>query len=277
MLERKDSRYRRVWQWLFVLLALGLAGCPETERLVDETDERAYRRGKSLVREGRHNEALSAFLSVIENRRVAPESHLEAGLIYLHEVSDPLAAIFHFRKYLEYMPNSDQSELVRERILTAQREYARQLPGATFASATERLDLADKVRQLQEANNELRQDLANARGRAQTAERELARVAAALEEARRAAEEGREVAPIFIQPPPAQRETAERERRGQAAETAPEESAPSTYVVRPGDTLSRISQRVYGTPGRWTEIFEANRDRLPSPNALQVGQELVIP
>ncbi len=273
MLDRQDSRFRRVWRWLFVLLALGLAGCPEAERLVDETDERAYRRGKSLVREGRHNEALTAFLSVIENRRVAPESHLEAGLIHLHEVGDPLAAIYHFRKYLEYMPNSDQSELVRDRILTAQREYARQLPGATFASTTERLDLADKVRQLREANDELRQELANARGRAQRAERELTRVAAALEDARRAAGEGREVAPIVIQPPPERRETPER-RQG---ETRTAEASPSTYVVRPGDTLSRISQHVYGTPGRWTEIFEANRDRLPSPNALQVGQELVIP
>ncbi len=276
MLERQDSRFRRLWRWLFVLLALALAGCPEAERLVDETDERAYRRGKSLVREGRHNEALSAFLSVIENRRAAPESHLEAGLIYLHEVGDPIAAIYHFRKYLEFMPSSDQSELVRERILTAQREFARQLPGATFASATERLDLADKVRQLREANDELRQDLANTRGRAQRAERELTRVAAALEEARRAAEDGREVAPIIIQSLTAAQETEERRRR--PSNTGEETTAaPSTYVVRPGDTLSRISQHVYGTSGRWTEIFEANRDRLPSPNALQVGQELIIP
>lgn len=252
-----------------VLAALFLAGCPEQDRLIDETDERAYRRGKSLVREGRHNEALSAFLSVIENRRVAPESHLEAGLIYLHELGDPLAAIYHFRKYLEFQPHSDQADLVRERIVTAQREYVRLLPGARFASATERLDLAEKVSQLQESNNRLRQDLANARGRARRAEEELARVSNALEDARRAEAEGRQVAPIVIQTPSPQR-----------SDTAEEEvpaDTPSTYVVRPGDTLSRISQRVYGTPGRWTEIFEANRDRLPSPNALQVGQELVIP
>jgi nucleoid-associated protein YgaU len=52
---------------------------------------------------------------------------------------------------------------------------------------------------------------------------------------------------------------------------------PARYTVKTGDTLSRISREVYGTSGRWAEIFEANRDQLPSPNALRPGQVLEIP
>ncbi len=271
---RNDMKLRMPERWVLRVLALfiilGMASCIERGPIVDETDERAYRRGKSLVREGRDNEALAAFLSVIESRSAAPESQLEAGLIYLNKVSDPLAAIYHFKKYLEVRPNSDQSDLVREQIVSAQREFARQLPGASFASTTERLDLADKVRQLQAINDELRQELANARGRVETAEREQARLRLALEETQRAVEDGRQVAPIVIQTPPVV-ETRAGSRPAPAART------PSTYVIQPGDTLSRISQKVYGTTSRWSEIFEANRDRLPSPNALQVGQELRIP
>lgn len=50
-----------------------------------------------------------------------------------------------------------------------------------------------------------------------------------------------------------------------------------TYVVRPGDTLSKISSRFYGTTSRYMEIYEANRDQLSSPTNIKVGQTLVIP
>jgi nucleoid-associated protein YgaU len=47
--------------------------------------------------------------------------------------------------------------------------------------------------------------------------------------------------------------------------------------VQSGDTLTRISQRFYGTPSRYQDIYQANRDRMASENALRVGQELRIP
>ena len=50
-----------------------------------------------------------------------------------------------------------------------------------------------------------------------------------------------------------------------------------TYVVKPGDSLSRISFRFYGTTSRYMEIYNANRDQLSSPSNIKVGQTLVIP
>jgi LysM repeat protein len=50
-----------------------------------------------------------------------------------------------------------------------------------------------------------------------------------------------------------------------------------TYVVQPGDTLGRISARFYGTSSRYMDIYNANRDRLASPNSITVGQTLIIP
>jgi nucleoid-associated protein YgaU len=51
----------------------------------------------------------------------------------------------------------------------------------------------------------------------------------------------------------------------------------STYKVRAGDTLSKISKQFYGSPDQYMRIFEANRDQLVDPNKIQVGQELKIP
>ncbi len=58
---------------------------------------------------------------------------------------------------------------------------------------------------------------------------------------------------------------------------AKEKAAPRTYVVQAGDSLSKIAGELLGNSNRWPEIFEANKEQIQNPNAIQVGQELVIP
>ncbi|HEY0321224.1 MAG TPA: LysM peptidoglycan-binding domain-containing protein [Pyrinomonadaceae bacterium] len=60
-------------------------------------------------------------------------------------------------------------------------------------------------------------------------------------------------------------------------EWAQESQESQTYTVKPGDTLSKISQKVYGDAGRYMDIFYANRDKIEDPNKLEVGWELTIP
>lgn len=52
---------------------------------------------------------------------------------------------------------------------------------------------------------------------------------------------------------------------------------PVHYTVQPGDTLSHIAQRFYQDATRWIEIYEANRERIRDPKALNVGWDLLIP
>ncbi|MCP5149708.1 MAG: LysM peptidoglycan-binding domain-containing protein [Ectothiorhodospiraceae bacterium] len=47
------------------------------------------------------------------------------------------------------------------------------------------------------------------------------------------------------------------------------------YVVKSGDTLSRIAERLLGSAGKWSVIAEVNR--LTNPDRLRVGQKLLIP
>lgn len=49
------------------------------------------------------------------------------------------------------------------------------------------------------------------------------------------------------------------------------------YQVRKGDSLEKISQKIYGNPKRAADIFAANRTLLASPDALREGQELILP
>ena len=53
--------------------------------------------------------------------------------------------------------------------------------------------------------------------------------------------------------------------------------AMQTYVVKSGDSLSKIAKAHYGDPMKYKEIFAANTDILDDPNKIFPGQELKIP
>ena len=53
--------------------------------------------------------------------------------------------------------------------------------------------------------------------------------------------------------------------------------APRTYTVVAGDSLSKISKKVYGDANKWKRIFEANRDTVKNPDLIHPGQVLKIP
>ena len=271
------------------LCACLLAACnpQNAPTALDETDEPRYRDGKQLLREGKESEALSAFLKVIDKREEAPQSHLEAGEIYLEFFDDPIAAIHHYRRFLaqwEDAPHENperarrQAENVRARIDTAVKRFAASLPGRPFENDVKRLDLLDLVRDQKQEIASLKQQLASARARAR-AERERA---AKLEEIIASVRLG-EGSPEIDLPPAPPRETPRQPSRQPAPAPAPEPEQQTggngerTYTVQPQDSLYSIARKVYGDPSRWRDIFEANRDILPSEDRLRVGQTLRIP
>lgn len=49
------------------------------------------------------------------------------------------------------------------------------------------------------------------------------------------------------------------------------------HVVQRGESLSRIANKYYGATSGFVYVFEANRDKLNSPEALEIGMKLRIP
>ncbi len=45
-----------------------------------------------------------------------------------------------------------------------------------------------------------------------------------------------------------------------------------TYTVQPGDSLSNIAQKLFGSAWKWKKIYELNKDVLTAPHILKVGQ-----
>jgi len=275
---------------------LALAGCGgDSFSLSSETDEPLYREGQQLEKQGRNREALDSYLRVIAKRgETAPESHLEAGLIYLEHVEDPIAAIYHFHKYLELEPNSRQAGQVRGLIDTAKLNFARTLPAKPLENPDTRLDGNEVVDQLRRENDELKAELAAYRSGAgapptvSLPSAETAQPAAPAAPAQESVEspppapapavrqEELPAAPITLAPLP--QDGAE----PQPPAPAPEPAAHSgrTHTVVRGDTLFSIAQRYYGTRSgaKVRGIVAANRDKLSSTSAhLKIGTVLTIP
>ncbi|MFQ5685728.1 MAG: LysM peptidoglycan-binding domain-containing protein [Candidatus Scalindua sp.] len=49
------------------------------------------------------------------------------------------------------------------------------------------------------------------------------------------------------------------------------------HKVKPNDSLFKISRKYYGDEAKWHKIYEANKGEMSDPDALYVGQELLIP
>lgn len=233
----------------FLLRALGLClflqfGCAPAGSIIEEGDDPAFERGRSYLKVGREAEALDEFLSVTRRITQAPKSHLEAGrlLLTLSDRKDPVAAIYHFRRFLLLQPSARESPMVEQLIVTAEREIIRKLPGEPYENYLESIDLKDE-------NDRLRREIADLQARL-----------------------GSPLAPVVPIPDEVVQSQA---NDAPKAKTRP--AYPDSYVVQPGDSLYAISKKIYGDASHIDAIYSANRDSLKSKNSLKVGQTLRLP
>ena len=304
-------RFRRLIHRLLLpllgVLVLGLAGCSDNDHVnsASELDEPGYREGEALLKTGRKQEALTAFLKVISKRGDdAPESHLELGLLYLQHINDPLAAIYHFKKYLALRPNSPQAPLVKQRIDAAIREFARTIPAQPLEGQPQRVDLMAALDRVKQENESLKQQLADLK----SGRNGLAATSSDTSPASAPATDAEPSAPLFSIPSvtmptvrtrqanqSAARETIPTVRtqptpsarvaptRPGAAQTVAPATATSRaaagrrYTVRAGDSLSKISMQFYGNRTKVHEIFAANRNVMKNEGDLKPGMEIKLP
>jgi len=145
----------------FVFMVLLLAGCDDGSRADTRTldvEDEDFRQGQNFYKSGELRKALECYLKVIDKRKGAAESNLEAGRMYL-ELQDPLPAIYHFNQYIRMKPTSEQSNLVRQLIKTAEKQFMQQLPGRPMEpDALGGSDLNAKLRNLQLENEKLKRE-----------------------------------------------------------------------------------------------------------------------
>jgi tetratricopeptide (TPR) repeat protein len=232
-----------------------------------------YLRAKNLYEHQDYPAAAEFYKKTLSVNPDFARAHLELGLLSEEKLGDPIAAIYHYRRYLELRPDSEKRQLVEDFIERAKLSLAVKLPQSPVVDPGELARLQnDKAALLQE----------NAMLRSRVAELEKATtlaVAAAAEPPPTA---------VTLAPAPASMATpgpasAPNIVMAAAAVTAlgepvaAESSRVRTYLVQKNDTLQSLALRFYGTRSAWEKIYQANRSGLPSKDQLKVGQQLVIP
>ena len=227
-----------------------MSSCEQGGPVVKEENDSGFQRALSLLKVGNNEDALEEFLAVTRRTMHCPKSHLQVGMLFLSLESrkDPVAAIYHFQRFLLLENNSKEAPKVRQLIVTAEREIIRELPGEPYADYLDSLDLREK-------NNRLMREVADLKARLglPSNERDIRHTGSSV--------------PV-------------RKPKVLKFKTDPSPIAPHrarTYVVQKGDSLYGISRKFYGDSSYIDQIFQANRNSLTSKNNLKMGQKLIIP
>jgi len=85
------------------------------------------------------------------------------------------------------------------------------------------------------------------------------------------------VSPTPVSPTPAQTPTPTPSWAVAAAQIPPRRTVNGIYTVQWGDCLSAIAADLCAAWQKWTEIYEANRDKIADPNLIFPGQQFSIP
>lgn len=265
--------------------ALWLGGCDPVDNsgFTSELNDPNYVRGGQLQRTGRNQEALSAYLKVVDRRGGdAPEAHLQAGVLYLQHIKDPVAAIHHFNRYLELKPNSPQADLVRQLIDTGKKDFAKTLPAAPFEGQVQRIELREAVERLQKENFQLKEEIARLRGLPPAVRPSPETVRETATPLQQVPVDDPEPAVVPANNPPARPLIETPRRPAQNSPTNPQTVPPSgggrTHTVQKGDTLWNISMKYYGNGRRRADIVAANPGVLQDENSpLKIGTQIRIP
>jgi LysM repeat protein len=236
----------------FVVMVLLLAGCDDGNRADSRTldvEDEDFRQGQNFYKTGEVRKALECYLKVIDKRKGAAESNLEAGRMYL-ELQDPLPAIYHLNQYIRMKPTSEQTHLVRQLIKTAEKQFMQQLPGRPMEpDSPGGSDLNAKLRNLQLENEKLKRELADYNRTQKGLVLPAKTTSEKTPDSPKVTEDGR----------------PQRFRQ---------------YTVAKGDTLSSIARKTYGdaNPTRISAIYNANRDKMTSVNSLpKIGTVILLP
>ena len=233
---------------LCALLTASLSLCGCGVGTADQREERdpALRRAQ-MYKQSNPNAAIGLYEQALARRPRLARAHLELGLLYDKTREDYPRAIYHYQRYLELRPRPEKREVIEGLIHAAKLSFAATLPDQPSAAVRQ-------IALLKRENQTLRDMLARYETNAAAQARPASPPAAAVPPAAQAAATRAAPDPVAAQP-----------------------ATVETYVVQPGDTLSRIAAKVYNDPGKWSRIYEANRSQLPRPESVRVGQTLKIP
>jgi tetratricopeptide (TPR) repeat protein len=280
-----------------LVAVLALTGCnSQADKDPAQTDSDSnpnYKQAQQDLDNNNPEGAVADYQAALAANPKLPGAHYELGMIYANKLSDPISAIYHFKRFLELSPNTDKKDQVQAIIDKQGQAYASSLPNAGPS--------ADDMTKLQSDNAALKKEVDDANttiSQLQAKLTESAKIAAApapapVEAPAPVAADASATAagvPATAAPPapagparalPVDQATAALGNAGTdngSTNAAPVSTAGArSYTVVKGDSYWRIARKMYpgDTKNGIAKIQEANKQTMGKP--LKIGQVLVIP
>ena len=234
-----------------VVVALAVAGCKRHATISDEAerDHPAMKKARELEQAGDFDGARRAYQSLLDQNPTIARAHLDIAFLQDQAGGDYVDAIYHCRRYLALRPDTEKRAMIEAHIRAAELAYV----GTVFTNEAAALKWMAKVEQ---ENSGLKIRVSNLDAQNRHLRASLATLKAKYAGSEALASQSLDHAGL---PVPAPR------------------SAGKVVRVERGDNLRKISERVYGSDGRWRDIYQANRRQMKGPGDLHIGQKLVIP
>jgi tetratricopeptide (TPR) repeat protein len=235
---------------LALLLACGL-GCDRQTAVSDESerDHPAMKKAGELEKAGNLAGARLTYQSLLDQNPRIARAHLSLAFLHDEQGGDASEAIYHYKRYLALRPDTEKRGMIESRIRAAQLVYV----GTVF---TNEAAILKRMGEVERENASLKIRAANLEAQASHLRAALAGLRAKIASS---GDEASRVLDAKGLPVPAPHQAGKR------------------VLVEKGDTLRKISTRVYGTEDRWREIYEANRTVMKRPEDVRMGQTLLVP
>ena len=210
----------------------------------------------------------------------SPLAHFELASVYADNLDEPFRAMYHYEKFLELAPNSPDaadikkfSAACRKRIFDKLSKDYQSVDAAKALAEVERYrkkldEYIEYSNKLRAQNEKMKAMIRSGRVTREVSVRPLRTTETVTPE------ENPEVtdntaASVAVKP------AAKPENPPAAA--AASTGAVREYTVVSGDSLSKISRKMYGTTKHWRKIQEANPGKVGAQGQVRVGVTLKIP
>ncbi len=253
--------------FLIIFLLLSLVGCKEQ---LDEHRHPLFLRATKYKEDTNYSMARDTFEKYLLLNPKSYLAHNELAILCEEDyLNDKVFAIYHYRQYIELAPSNQDKENAKIWLESAEEQYLedlkvkykdvefeqyindlkenhkKQIKINKKLSSNHKKILA-KATEIQEINWKLRQEVAKYRTKK-------------LKDLKKE--------PVMNIDIP----------DGTTIEKEPEKEEFTIYKVVEGDTLSKISQKVYGTSQHYKKIYDFNKDIMKNISTVKVGQKLKIP
>ena len=175
-------------------------------------------------KEGDYQGAIQSYEASLDGTGKTAEAHYSMALIFDDKLDNPVAALDHFRRYIELAPNGPHVKDAKSFAAQDQFKLVNTLSNGSFMPQQDAARLKNQNIQLQQQLNDVRGQIADMRAEAAAA-----------------------------------RVTPGKGSHAPDPEQKPIPADARVYRVEPGDTLSSISRKFFfHTPSRWQDILDAN-------------------